>query len=502
MLKQCVWFVIIFLPIFYLAQESNELIHTQFFYTDGTVSSEGSMLKGQPQGLWKSYYTDGKIKSVAQWENGKREGLTIFLTSDSLLIKTIEYSNDLKNGYVIEYDSLENVLYKLPYKNDTLHGVAHYYYPNGTVKEEVVFVNGVKQGVKHVYDEYDGRLIEIVRFENDSVSSVSAINQLNVNNQKHGYWQETNEQGKLVREGSFIDGKEHGTFRVYDKYGKVVLLENYQLGKLVDKANFTSLYIQTKYHDNGKLHIQGPLKDGLKTGTHAIYDTLGNYLYSEVYRNDTLTSKGKMNSLGEYDSLWLYYYSNGLLKGSGEYVKGNKQGKWKFYYPNGKLIQEGNYREDLPHGNWTWYYANGQLKAEEIYYRGKLQGDQYEYDSLGKILTKGQYIDDVKDGEWFYDVGDHKEIGRYLMGRREGEWIYYYDDKTIVFKGKFKDDLPVGKHKEWYGNGKLKEIRRYKSNGKPHGRWIKYTNDGKIEHRLYYKNGNLVNIDGDSVRKN
>src|SRR5690606_28108728 len=124
---------------------------------------------------------------------------------------------------------------------------------------------------------------------------------------KEGYWEEYNENGILVREGNYVNGKENGSFRVYDKYGRVVLLENYELGKQIDKKALTNLYIGKTLHNNGKIASQGPVKEGMKIGVYNYYDTLGYYFLSEVYKYDTLMAKGKVDLYGIYDSTWLFF---------------------------------------------------------------------------------------------------------------------------------------------------------------------------------------------------
>ena len=44
---------------------------------------------------------------------------------------------------------------------------------------------------------------------------------------------------------------------------------------------------------------------------------------------------------------------------------GSRSGKWNYYFENGKIEQTGQYLEDLPHGVWVWYYENGQIRRQE-----------------------------------------------------------------------------------------------------------------------------------------
>src|SRR5690606_35487105 len=131
------------------------------------------------------------------------------------------------------------------------------------------------------------------------------------------------------------------------------------------KKQFSNLYIDKILHNNGEIASKGPVKDGMKTGVHNYYDILGNYIHSEVYNNDTLIAKGKMDLYGIYDSTWTFFHPNRTIKKTGNSTKGYKTGKWTYFYDNNKLAQQRNFREDKTHGYWIWYYKNGQIRAEE-----------------------------------------------------------------------------------------------------------------------------------------
>lgn len=485
--------ILLFCPLF--AQEEKVI----FYFPDSTISSIGTMNNDQLDGEWRSYFDNGQLRSIVHWKEDKLNGLSSFFSNEGLLSKTIDYKNGLKNGYIVHFDSLAQPIHKLPYVNDTLHGLAYTYYSNGQIKEECSYVNGKLQGSKRIFSEEDGRLIRLFVFDRDSLMSATTINQLNERNEKVGYWEERINAGTILREGHYIAGKENGLFRVYDQYGRLEREEEYLLGQLKEKKKFSGISFKEREIPELELTVKGPVKENKRVGVHRFYDKTGNEIYAEIYSNDTLLGRGTVTKEGVYESNWIFFYSDSSLKSEGFYKEGAKEGKWIFYSTNGTVTQKGTYRHNEPHGKWVWYYPNGQIRAEENYSRGKLEGEQVEYDSHGNVLTRGFFINGYEDGKWFYDVGDHKEVGNYVMGLREGLWIYYYTNGIIVFKGVYKDGKPIGKHKEWYGNGRIKLIERYKLGGVRHGRVKKYYEDGKLEHTLYYKNGILVNIDGKAV---
>ena len=73
---------------------------------------------------------------------------------------------------------------------------------------------------------------------------------------------------------------------------------------------------------------------------------------------------------------------------------------------------------------------------------------------------------------WIYQVGDTKQEVNFGDGKRNG-WSRYYDRQgTLIFEGKFVDDLPNGEHKWYWPNGKLKEWGHY-TMGRKNGEWKK-----------------------------
>ncbi len=66
-------------------------------------------------------------------------------------------------------------------------------------------------------------------------------------------------------------------------------------------------------------------------------------------------------------------------------------------------------------------------------------------------------------------------------GHRQGRWIMYYDDtkKQLYYKGRYKNNRPVGTLKYYFPNGKLLLLEKYgKSNNIP---TTYYHKNGKVE---------------------
>lgn len=75
--------------------------------------------------------------------------------------------------------------------------------------------------------------------------------------------------------------------------------------------------------------------------------------------------------------------------------------KEEVYFPNGKPQWIGNYKKNIENGNWMFYYENGNLKTSENYLNGKEHGVTTQYNEAGKKIKEefwkhGKLIKEVK----------------------------------------------------------------------------------------------------------
>ncbi|MEN9445380.1 MAG: hypothetical protein RIS47_2271, partial [Bacteroidota bacterium] len=147
------------------------LLHTshaqqvRFYYPDSTLSSEGTLREGKPDGFWKTYYPEGTLKSAGNRKNFLLDSVWYFFYQNADTAESIEYRAARKNGYYLKYQqstpSLKNIVVaKELWLNDKRNGPAFYFHSNGILQMEVRFDDGLKQGDAKVYDE-TGRLVAI-----------------------------------------------------------------------------------------------------------------------------------------------------------------------------------------------------------------------------------------------------------------------------------------------------------------------------------------------------
>lgn len=83
-----------------------------------------------------------------------------------------------------------------------------------------------------------------------------------------------------------------------------------------------------------------------------------------------------------------FYYSNGNLKKYKEFsVDSVANGKYMFFYENGQLEDSANYINGRLHGESKEYYRNGSLKELQVYYNGDIR-NFIAYDSVTGNIKK------------------------------------------------------------------------------------------------------------------
>lgn len=190
------------------------------------------------------------------------------------------------------------------------------------------------------------------------------LNQFDEKGLRHGVWKGYHEESKRPRyEGTFIHGKETGTFKYFDdtKAGTIIATRDFSKG---DGSCYTIFFDQK----NNKVS-EGLVKNKLFEGEWKYYHKESKDIMTvENYKN------GKLNGIRK-----VFYKENELAE-EVNYVDGKKNGLGKTFGENGKQIDEHN-------------YVNDDLEGKAVY-----------FDVAGKKLYEGTYKNNAKIGIWkFYE---------------------------------------------------------------------------------------------------
>jgi len=490
------------------AQNSNSDIkdgYHIFKYPNGTVSSEGVLKDGKPDGFWKSYYVTGIKKSEGKRTNFLLDSIWVFFDQAGDTTEKINYLLGKKNGWYYKYkkDPSKGVYIwsKELFAGDKKEGTANIFYPDGKVQQTFLYNGGKKEGLSREYDR-EGNIITLLEYSKDFLVSRERINRTDSKGIKQGEWKEFYPNGNIKSEKTFKDDLMHGYYKEYDNRGKLILTMLYENGSIVKSSveDAPDIEIVNKYDSEGKLIYSGPYRNNIPVGVHRDYGKDGKVSNAYIYNdNGLLLSEGIVDEAGNYNGKWKDLYTDGKTMAEGQYNENRRTGAWRFYNQTGKIEQTGSFNGGRPDGLWKWYYETGQLLREEEYFQGRRDGASSEYSETGEIITHVQYIECEKNGDCKHKSGDYTEEGNYITGLKDGVWKSYYAEGEIKFKGNFIQGNPDGEHRYYYENGKLKE-EQYFQMGIRQKTWKKFDEEGNAVLVITYKDDVETSINGVRIR--
>ena len=473
---------------------------TQYFYLQGSISSEGCLFKKKPVGLWKSFYETGDLKSSGVRNGDKLEGKWSFYYLNSEISKIINYKNSYKDGEETTYSYQGVLLIKSNWTLNKKEGEEQRFYENGELKRIIFYTEDLKDGKSIRYSQ-GGRIIGFTTYKKGVIYSTESFNRYNKKNKKTGLWKEFYEKLKIKEEGPFTDGLRHGIFRYYDLKGNLEEIINFKFGiKIEDEESINTINVIRSYHDNGKVFQETIYLNGKKNGVSREFNTKGDIIGGGEYKEGELVAIGITKQTGEKEGKWIFLYNNQEKKAEGEFINGFKEGEWIYYFITGEVEQKGFYKKGELDKEWSWWAISGERLRTENYNYGMQDGYFLEKNIQGQTLLKGVYKNGLKEGFWIYHVNDHREEGNFINGEFEGEWRHWYSDNKPKFEGKYSFGQPEGEHKYYFYNGSINYYGSYES-GVKHGKWHHFNDEGVIQYLYKYKYGELIKVDGRRVSK-
>ncbi len=325
---------------------------------------------------------------------------------------------------------------------------------------------------------------QVFKYPNGTVSSEGLFK----NGKPEGFWKSYYVTSIKKSEGKYTNFQLDSIWVFFDQAGDTVKKINYLFGKRngyayeYKKEPFKGLYIFSKelfagdrkegtayfYFPDGKIQQTISYNNGKKEGLSKELDRNGIVITLLEYNNDFLISRERIN---RSDS------------------KGLKQGVWKEFYPSGGVKSEKNYRDDQLHGYFKEYDTRGVLTLTMLYDSGSIVKSEVEdqpdieienrYDQNNKLIYSGPFRNKIP-------VGVHREYG--TDGKVRNAFVYN-DNGLLISEGIVDDGGKFnGKWKDLYPDGKTQAEGQY-TDSRRSGIWKFYNNAGKIEQTGSYNNG-------------
>ncbi|MFC1743513.1 toxin-antitoxin system YwqK family antitoxin [Candidatus Riflebacteria bacterium] len=291
-----------------------------------------------------------------------------------------------------------------------------------------------------------------------------------------------------------------------------------RLDRLIYEVNqekpFTGLLI--KKSDAGKIQERRTVKDGKYNSEQFFYRPNGSLLKKEFFTEGKLLAREwfeidlaklktkdgirfvKRASL-PFSGTAISRFKSGQIEECQTYKAGKLHGKNTKWYRNGNKSHEVNYLDGKLHGAFTEWYKNGNLRIEANYVNGVLEGISMAYHPNGQIAYQATMKNGIAEGivkEW-HKSGDIKiEIlfakGKQPEIRQRNDEFSYMRLRPGGIYHRLADKLPyTGKVFKHHKSGYPEFIFSVKD-GKLHGFYDEYYDNGKKKARLFYKDGHLV----------
>lgn len=269
----------------------------------------------------------------------------------------------------------------------------------------------------------------------------------------HGTWTMMDEQGEVIAQGEYRQGKRHGHWmRVLSKFGGA---ERQFKPPFVSQAEFL----------DDQLH-------GTWTVIDAEQRVVGSWQFSH----------------NELDGVCATWYPNGQQQREMTFVKGVPDGTALAWKPDGQLWSKEFYREGkqlIPSVTWHdqeqkksegWLVrSNVKVKVQLDWWEGVLEikrddsrgeevktGEWTEWYANGNLRTRGMYDEGVPVGQhtWWHENGQRQEVGEYKSGLAEGLWTRWYASGQKQEEGQYLAGVKSGAWTTWGTDGQIADVRQ------------------------------------------
>ncbi len=248
----------------------------------------------------------------------------------------------------------------------------------------------------------------------------------------------------LTESGSYRQGLKHGTFLQYYSDGKTIRSETPLTEGKVDG-------VVKSYYTDGSLERKKGYKAGVEHGV-------------ERYFEHGATEPKVDNNYfeGAMDGRQATFFTSN----AGDYFeekffdKGKPTGTFRQTWADGVVRVSGQYKDGLKEGVWVENRRNGVPESLITYRAGKRNGESKTFFTDGSVEKITRYVDDRREGveKTFRYGGQLASEFTWENDRQQGPYKRYYQDGTLREEGRMNRGNEV--YRREYGvNGSLERVQ-------------------------------------------
>jgi antitoxin component YwqK of YwqJK toxin-antitoxin module len=214
--------------------------------------------------------------------------------------------------------------------------------------------------------------------------------------------------GPFVSKATFVDGQLHGTWTIEDRNGKDIVVWNFDHD--VPSGQWTWWY------SNGQKRLEANYKNGKLDGEVSEWSRDGKLAAKNTY----VDGRHLASTVGWYSLLQKHYegyylrvvempeptydWWKGIVTTASATPTGEdlKHGTWIERYPSGAKKTEAHYDHGVAVGKFTWWYENGQNQAEVDYENGVMSGTRITWHLNGLKESQAEYRDGQLVDKWMH----------------------------------------------------------------------------------------------------
>jgi antitoxin component YwqK of YwqJK toxin-antitoxin module len=130
--------------------------------------------------------------------------------------------------------------------------------------------------------------------------------------------------------------------------------------------------------------------------------------YIKYHPNGNVSIKGQLNSKGQEEGLWEFFYENGNISWRILYKEGKIDGIEERFFENGNIRRRTPYKQGKEDGIEERFFENGNIRRRTPFKEGNWDGILEKFYENGNIECKIPYKEGKIDGivEWFCANGN------------------------------------------------------------------------------------------------